>query len=238
MGSMLPGGIQVVGLYSKKGCEQLGTTLAALRTHLTKLGPGFAPQTLLAASVSWDPDVAILCALLEAGKPVLSGSVSAQVVEDADALLPTAMLTRLTSTFSIAPGDASAALAVLQQPNASFCVISPKEEEAVEKLVLLSSHGDCMCSDLVPAGPAETPVPGRKGAGKGGKIGKGDVEGGSSSGGAAISVMGEKSLLKLEQVWPHSPHRSFARNPKPQTPNPRPCTDTANPVVSALGCKR
>jgi len=211
MSSMLPAGIQVVGVYSTKECEkQLTAALVTLRTHLTKLGPSFSPSTLFAAVVSWDPEIEISCAPLETDKLALSASVNPRVENNAESLVPTAMLTRLTSTLSIAPGDASAALAVLQQKDASFCVLSPKEDETVEKLVLLSSHGASACSDLVPPGPAEVLSSGGKGGGGGGaKVGKGGGKGSAVTGGEGEggTVVGEKVLLKLEQVWAHGTDR-------------------------------
>lgn len=210
MSTMLPAGIQVVGIYSTKEHEQqLPAALIALRTHLTKLGASFAPATLLAAVVTWDPEIEISCAPLETGKSALTASVSPHIEENAEALMLTAMLTRLTSTLSIAPGDASAALVVLLRKDASFCVLSPKEEETIEKLVLLSSHGASACSDLVPPGPAESSNSGGKGGGggKGGKSGgKGSAETGGGDGGG---IVGEKALLKLEQVWAHGGGRFF-----------------------------
>ena len=207
---MLPSGIHVLGIYCNKEREaHLQNALITLRTHLAKLGASFAPKTLLAATVSWDPEVAISCAALDDDKSVLSASVDPSVEEGADDLLPTAMLARLTSKLTIAPGDASAALALQQHQDASFCVISHKEE--VEKLVTLRSHGTLPCSDLAsPFAAQSSSSQGGKGGGSG-KGGKGGGKGGAEAttcavgvGGASVGgFVGEKMLLKLEQVWPH-----------------------------------
>ena len=207
---MLPSGIHVLGIYCNKEREaHLQNALITLRTHLAKLGASFAPKTLLAATVSWDPEVAISCAALDDDKSVLSASVDPSVEEGADDLLPTAMLARLTSKLTIAPGDASAALALQQQQDASFCVISHKEE--VEKLVTLRSHGALPSSDLASPFPAQSSSSqGGKGGGSG-KGGKGGGKGGAEATTCAVAVggasvggfVGEKMLLKLEQVWPH-----------------------------------
>lgn len=172
--AMLPVGICVVGVYSTREREQqLPAALTALRSHLAKLGDSFVPPTLLAAAVSWDPEVEMTCAPLQSSKTALSASVSPVIEDDAGAWLPTAVLVRLTCTLNIAPGDASAALALMQEEEACLCVISPKEGEHVEKLLLLSSHGDSPCSDLVPIGPAEAASSqgSKSGGGKGAKGG-------------------------------------------------------------------
>ena len=216
IGLMLPGGVQTVGIYTTKDKEaQLSTALTALRTHLTALGSSFTPPTLLAVAVSWDPDVELSCAALEAGKSAPSASVSPHIETNAEALVPTAVLARLTSTLSVAPGDASAALECLQQPHAAFCVLSPKEEQAVDRLVLLSKHGASACAEFVlPQGPAEPAAPAGKGA-KAGKVsGKQGGDGGDALRGAeGGSVLGEKALLKLEQVWAHGSTRAEAAAP-------------------------
>ena len=204
--AMLPAGIWVVGIYSSREREpQLQAALTALRSHLAKLGDSFVPPELLAAAVAWDPEVSMTCAPLENGKAALSASMSPVIEVDAEAWLPTAVLTRLTCTLSIAPGDASAALALVQEQDASWCVLSPKEGENVEKLVLLSSHGDSPCSDLV-AGPAEAASSqgSKSGGGKGAKGGaKGGGKGGDGEAEGVCGIVGEKALLKLEQVWSH-----------------------------------
>ncbi len=172
--AMLPAGICIVGVYSNREREQqLPAALTTLRSHLAKLGDSFVPPTLLAAAVSWDPEVEMTCAPLESGKTALSASVSPVIEDDAEAWLPTAMLVRLTCTLNIAPGDASAALALVQEEDSCLCVISPKEGEHVERLLLLRSHGDFPCSDLVPTGPAETASSqgSKSGGGKGAKGG-------------------------------------------------------------------
>ena len=201
--AMLPSGIQVVGIYgSSEQQAQLPAALVAVRTSLQKLGTSFTHQTLLVAGVAWDPDVAVTCAPLESNKQTLSASVSPTVSDSVDEFLPLAVMTRLTSALCINPGDASAALASLQQQDASFCVLSSKEDERVELLVQLKSHGASACCDLVPQGPTDAGSAGGKAGGaKGGKAaGKQAVDTVSAVEGG---VLGEKALLKLEQVWAH-----------------------------------
>ena len=205
--AMLPGGIQVVGIYysASEPDSSVCTELRAVRTALSGLGTSFTPPTLFAAGVTWDPDVGVTFAPLESGKQTLSASASPTISDTVQECLPSAVLSRLTSTLSIGPGDASAALASLSRKDASFCVLSPKAEEAVELLVHLRSHGSSACLDLVPQGPAEAGAATGKGGSKGGKVqGKSAADGGDLPEG---SVLGEKALLKLEQVWAHGGDR-------------------------------
>lgn len=200
--AMLPGGIQVVGIYSSDERDsQLCAALLAVRKGLNKIGTSFTPHALFAAGVTWDPDVRVTCAPLDPRKEALSASLSPNISDMVEEFLPSAVLSRLISTLSIEPGDATAAIASLQRNDATFCVLSPKDEETIQQFVQLSSHGSAACCDLVPGAAAGGGDAAGRGGGKSAKgQGKSAANGGDMPEG---SVVGEKALLMLEQVWAH-----------------------------------